>query len=392
MNIAPLIFYACIIGVVYYFLIYPLILCLIVKFRPVQWQGQENMNQDHLPSLSFIISAYNEEAVIKDKLKNTLQLNYPEEKLEVLVVSDASTDSTDEIVKDYPDERVKLVRQPERLGKTEALNLALETANGECVVFTDANSMYDHDALNYLLGHFSNPRVGFVTGTTRYITTEDNTLGQSTNIYSKLEGLLKDLESRIGYCVGADGAIFAIRKKLYRPLKSWDINDLVIPLNIIEQGYMGLQDNRAICREQSVQDKEREFDRQVRITNRTLRAIFNNKHLLNPFHYPLFSFLLFSHKLIKFALPFFLFLLLISNLFLLTQGAFYIITFAGQICFYALAIAHSKAREESFLGSNRLAGAVHSFCIVVLAYLYGWWKLLTGETYSVWKPSGSENY
>ena len=392
MCIAKLIFYTTLIGVLYYFILYPFTLWLIVLLKNEQKQDQSILDQGYLPSVSFIISVYNEEAIIKDKLKNTLQLTYPEEKLEVLVVSDASTDSTDEIVKDYPDERVKLVRQPERLGKTEALNFALESANAECVVFTDANSMYEQDALNYLLGHFSNPRVGFVTGTTRYITTEDNTLGQSTNIYSKLEGLLKDLESRIGYCVGADGAIFAIRKKLYRPLKSWDINDLVIPLNIIEQGYMGLQDNRAICREQSVQDKEREFDRQVRITNRTLRAIFNNKHLLNPFHYPLFSFLLFSHKLIKFALPFFLFLLLISNLFLLTQGAFYIITFAGQICFYALAITHSKAREESFLGSNRLAGAVHSFCIVVLAYLYGWWKLLTGETYSVWKPSGSENY
>lgn len=340
--LSKFIFWSSIFAIFYSYLGYPIVLCLIALFKrnkptnlyPVKCFDLFNWgNAPNNPPVSLLISAYNEERIIKEKLKNTLSLDYPRDKLEIIVISDASEDKTDEYVKQCSADGVRLLRQEIRQGKTAALNMAVPQTRGKIIVFSDANSMYDRSVIKNLVKNFKIPAIVFVTGRTKYIPNQGSSATESTSLYNKLERITKRLESKIGSCIGADGAIFAIRKELYKPLKPYDINDFVIPLNIVGQGYRGVLDDEAFCMEETPRDTEGEFNRQVRITNRTIRAIANNKALLNPLKFPLFSFELISHKLLKFMLPFFVITVFITNCLIVTTGFLYYLILVLQVFF-----------------------------------------------------------
>lgn len=334
-------------------------------------------------AVTLIISAYNEEDIIENKILNSLAIEYPKELLEIIVVSDASNDNTDMIVGNYTDRGIVLRRYEGRLGKTECLNRAVPTARGEIVIFSDANSLYDSKAVRELVKHFRDPVIGFVTGCTKYISSSaSGTIVEPIGIYSKLEQLTKGLESRIGSCVGADGAIFAIRKDLYKSLKQADINDLVIPFTIIEQGQRGIFEKGAFCAENAAKDMEGEFYRQVRITSRTLRAIASHNILLNPFRFGFFSFALFSHKVCKLCVPFFLIIFMGTNIILLPQGGIFAVMLALQLIFYALAALHSVTDKVSGLSSY--LSIPKTFAVANYAILMGWLKYFRGETFTTW--------
>lgn len=335
-----------------------------------------------LPKVTLLISAYNEEAVIKDKILNSLALNYLKGMIEIVVVSDGSEDRTKDIVEQYRERGIILRHYDGRIGKTACLNKAVQLARGDIIVFSDANSNYDKEAVNIMVTNFVDESIGFVTGTTKYITNKYSGSIESVGLYSRIEKLTKTLESKISSCVGCDGAIFAIRKNLYQSLKEYDINDFVIPLNVVKQGYRGILDGNAFCNEKTASDIKGEFNRQVRITNRTIRAIFNNVVLMNPFRHGFFSFELFSHKLCKFLVPFFMLALFFTNIILTTQGLLYIIILILQICSYLIALF--KYYERHFKGLSSLASAAHTFITVNLAILLGWLKYLKGETYTTW--------
>ena len=337
-----------------------------------------------LPKVTLTISAYNEEDVIKDKILNSLALNYPKDLIEIVVVSDGSEDRTKDIVEQYRDRGVILRHYNGRIGKTACLNKAVPLAKGDIIVFSDSNSNYDKDAICNLVRSFSDKNIGFVTGTTKYITNDNEDSMESVGLYSRIEKLTKTLESKISSCVGADGAIFAIRKDLYQPLKDYDINDFVIPLNVVKQGHRGILESNAFCNEKTASDIRGEFNRQVRITNRTIRAIFNNMVLMNPFRHGFFSFELFSHKLCKFLVPFFMLALFFTNIVSITQGLLYIIILILQICSYLIALF--KYYERYLIGLSTLASASHTFITVNLAILLGWLQYSKGETYTTWSP------
>ncbi|MBC2696065.1 MAG: glycosyltransferase family 2 protein [Desulfobacteraceae bacterium] len=366
-------------AIFYAYLGYPIALSIIALFKPKQLNKPNKPKQ---PMVSLLISAYNEEGIIKKKLKNALSLDYPANKLEIIVISDASEDKTDEYVKGFFGKGVRLLRQEIRQGKTTALNMAVSQACGEIIVFSDANSMYDRSAIKNLVKNFKDPVIGFVTGRTKYISRQGSSATESTSFYNKLERFVKRLESKIGSCVGADGAIFAIRKELYKTLKSYDINDFVIPLKIIEQGYRGILENEAFCIEETARDIEGEFNRQVRITNRTIRAMVNNKALLNPIKFPLFSIELVSHKIIKFMLPFFMVIVFVTNCFLVATDFFYSLILALQVLFYIL--AYWGYIDKQAQNKNRLTSMPYTFNMVSLAILLGWIKYFSGETYTTW--------
>ncbi|HEY5599612.1 MAG TPA: hypothetical protein VIK48_02875, partial [Candidatus Manganitrophaceae bacterium] len=226
--------------------------------------------------------------------------------------------------------------------------------------------------------------IGFVSGFTKYLSAGGDREGRSIGIYAKMERLTKTLESRIGSCVGADGALFAVRKRLYPPLQEADINDLVIPLIIIKQGYRGKFEEKAFCVERTAGSGKGEFHRQVRITNRTIRAIFNHAELMNPFRHGLFAFQLLSHKMSKFLTPFFMALLLLTNVLLVMEGALYPLLFAGQLLFYFLAAPKAPKLPSRFAeGFISIAGA---FVTVNLAILWGWAQYFRGKTYTTWAP------
>ncbi len=368
----------------YIYLGYPILLGVLQFFRRNRWQVDATFQ----PTVTFIISAYNEEAVIEKKLENTLSLDYPREKMEILVVSDASEDRTDEIVRGYSSQGIRLLRMPERRGKTFGLNHALKEARGEIVIFSDANAMYHPRAVKELVKYFSDPRVGYVVGKAEYYENLDKLAGKQENLYWRYELKLKEMESRIHSVVGGDGAIYAIRKELYEPLSADDINDFVNPLQIVYKGYRGVFAPEAVCYEDAAGDFTKEFYRKKRIVNRSWRGFWKMRGVLNPWRTGIFAWEIFSHKVLRWYWWVFAILLFFSNLFLLGEGSFYRIFFALQLLFYGLVLlGWWSIRQNKELPSILMIPFY--FIEVHYASLVGIIESFLGKRYQTWSTARS---
>lgn len=367
-------------SLIYAYAGYPLMLAALGLFHGNR-HGRRRFRR--LPGVSLLISAYNEEAVIAEKIENSLALDYPRGLLEIVVISDGSTDMTDSIVEGFSRENVILKRYEGHIGKTACLNRAVPEAAGDIIVFSDANSQYDRKALKFLVEKFSDSAIGWVTGRTEYVSGSGEGRISSAGIYTRIERLTKSLEGKIGSCVGADGAIFAIRKALYRPLEDYDINDFVIPAKIMQQGYRGVLATGAFCRETAVGARG-EFRRHVRITARTLRAIFTHRDLLNPLRYPIFSLELVSHKLMKFIAPFALCTLFVTSVYIAANepSAFYVSFLCLLVILLCLWLAGSLGIPLSVL--TRPSRMAQVFFAVNLAILIGWIKFFRKEQFTTW--------
>lgn len=284
----------------YIYLGYPVILGVLATLFPRKHRQDEGCE----PSLTLIISCRNEEKVIAAKLENSLQLDYPQDKLEIMVVSDCSSDATDGIVAGFAGRGVTLIRQAERRGKTAGLNEALGRVTSDVVVFSDANAMYDRCALRRLVRHFSDDRIGYVVGHARYENTSETCAGASEGLYWNMEVKVKEWESDFSSVVGGDGAMYAIRSRLYEPLEETDINDFVNPLQIVAQGYRGIFDREAWCSEKPAGQFHQEFSRKVRIVNRSFNGVLRVLDACNPFKTGWFAWQLISHKLLRWFSPF----------------------------------------------------------------------------------------
>jgi cellulose synthase/poly-beta-1,6-N-acetylglucosamine synthase-like glycosyltransferase len=335
--------------------------------------------------VTLLISAYNEEESIEAKISNSLDLRYPSELLEIVVVSDGSTDRTDEIVSRYAEQGVVLRRFEGRIGKSACLNQAVQQARGDIVVFSDANSQYGLDAIAAMADHLSDPGIGFVTGHTQYVKTVNGKTVDAVGLYAKIERWTKRYESQISSCVGADGAIFAIRRELFHPLRAEDINDLVIPLHVVRAGFRGTLADAAVCRETLAERYGDEFRRQARIATRTILAVWNNRDLLNPARAGLFAFQVLSHKVAKLLVPFFLIAAAMSNIYLAAKSGFYQAMLVGQVGVYVLALAADSLRSESLPG--RIASLARTFLLQNAGVLLGWANFLTGRRYTTWSSA-----
>jgi len=338
-----------------------------------------------LPRVTLIISAYNEAKVMAKKLHNSLGLEYPRDRLEILVVSDCSSDQTDEIVRSFDRHGVKLLRMPERSGKTAGLNEAVRHATGEVLVFSDANAEYDRHAIARLVRNFADPEVGAVTGESRYRIGENDASTKSENAYWRYELALKKLESALGSVVGGDGAIYAIRKSLYQELDPADLSDFVNPLQVVRQGYRNLYEPEAFSYEAGAEDFAAEFRRKVRIVNRAWRASWKMRGLLNPFRYGVFALQFLSHKVLRWLAPVFMFFLLVANIAIAERSAFFGVTLASQLLFYAAALAGwflSRSGKPIFM-----VNVPYYFCSINLASFVGMLQALRGRTYTTWTSS-----
>jgi len=291
----------------YIYLGYPLLLALLARLFP-----RPHLSDDgFLPTVTLIISAYNEAGVIRAKLENSLSLDYPPELLSIVVVSDCSSDGTDDEVLSFAPRGVKLVRAEKRRGKTSALNQALASVESEMVVFSDANAIYDAMAIRRLVRHFADPGIGYVVGFARYQEETVSGAGGSEGAYWDLEVMLKRWESRFSSVVGGDGAIYAIRRFLYEPLREEDINDFVNPLQIVAKGYRGIFDEQAWCVERPAGEFQKEFSRKVRIVNRSFSGFLRVPQAANPLVGGRFAWQLISHKVLRWFSPYFLGLFLV---------------------------------------------------------------------------------
>jgi len=281
---------------------YPALLWLLTRGLP----EITHRRGEHKPSVALVISCYNEESVIREKLQNALELDYPEELLQIIVVSDGSDDGTDEAAKEFKDERILLIRQEGRLGKTMGINLAMEQIEADITVFSDANAMYASDAISKLVRNFADLDVGYAVGAALYTDGNQGASARNENLYWRYELAIKAMESRLHSVVGGDGAIYAIRTKLWEPLQQQDINDFVNPLQIIAKGYRGVFDAEARCFEETAGDFDREVARKERIVNRSIRGLMRVGQVMNPAKSGVFAFEVISHKLLRWLIPLFL--------------------------------------------------------------------------------------
>jgi cellulose synthase/poly-beta-1,6-N-acetylglucosamine synthase-like glycosyltransferase len=279
----------------YVYVGYPLVLKLLVAIR-----GRRQVRHAPVtPSLTLIISAYNEVQVIRRKLDNALSLLYPPELLNIVVISDASDDGTDAAVAEYAGRGVTLARQPRRGGKTAGLNHVVPTLTTEIVCFSDANAMYEPDALLKLARNFADPDVGCVTGEARYLPGGTSAADIGERVYWDYEIQIKRLETALGSTVGGDGAIYAIRRELWRELPENAINDFLNPLQIVEAGWRAVYEPEAVCHEETAGGIRTEYRRRVRIVSRSWRAVFQAPGVWNPFRTGLFVWSLLSHKILR---------------------------------------------------------------------------------------------
>lgn len=372
------IFFISVFLVFYTHLGYPLVLRLIIAVR-----GKKEVRKEAItPSLTLLIPAYNEAEVIGEKIENSLSLDYPKGKLQIIVTSDGSTDETDEIVKSYSDQGIVLIRN-KRCGKISAINNAVPEAEGAIIVFSDAAEMYKPDALKQLVKNYADPEVGCVTGETRTVYEADTSVGESVGSYWKFEYYLKQLEcAASGTTLGAAGAIYSVRKQLYPYPPNYIIaDDLVIPLKVIEQGYRVISDSEAIAIER-VNQARVEFGRRVRNIAANYQALSYLDGFLNPFKRGLVALEFISHKFFRVLLPFFTLAALIANLFLL-DILFFKIVFVCQVLFY---LSAALGWLFQLIGIKaKIIQFPHFFFIANLAALVGFFKYLFGTQKTAWK-------
>ncbi len=372
-----LLFWILLATVIYVYAGYPVLLWLIRSLggrRPV-------LVDDAEPSVTLIISAFNEEDVIGEKIRDCLTLDYPRARLQIIVVSDASDDSTDRVVAGFAAQGVELLRMQNRGGKTVGLNAAVASARGEIVVFSDANALYRRDAIRKLVRNFADAEVGAAVGESTYTNPEAES-ERNEGLYWRYETAVKRLESDVGSVVGGDGAIYAIRRALYVPMRADAISDFVNPLQIVRGGHRCVYDSEAQSYERAAGDFGKEFRRKVRIVNRAWRAMWGMKTLLNPFRYGRFALEIFSHKLLRWLVPLFLAGLIVTNLLLIEQAPIYRLAMLGQVAFYALALLGHAARNRASMPS--FLSVPYFFCLVNIASALGILDAFRGKTYTTW--------
>ena len=328
----------------------------------------------------MIISAFNEAHVIEAKVMNTLALDYPTDQLEVIVVSDCSDDATDHIVESIDDHRVKLLRLTQRSGKSLGLNAAVAQANGEILVFTDANAMFEKEALRQMAMHFQEAQVGVVTGAQLYASSADEAPTEE-GLYWRYDSAIKSNESNAGSLIGGDGAIMALRKQLFFELAADDLSDFLLPLRICMEGHRNIYEPNARCFEEPADSYNKEFRRKVRIVNRAWRATLKAGGALNVFRYGWFSICLWSHKVLRWWAGAFMLLTIVTNILLWSEALFYQIALIGQMVFYSLALVGLIARDRQL---PSLIGVPFYFCSVNYAAILGIFQHYTGERYATW--------
>lgn len=369
-----MLFWVAVAGVFYPYAGYPLVLAVLGRLVRLP----QDVGSGSLPTVSMIIPVHNEAARLERKIANTKALDYPAERLEVLFVSDGSTDGTAELVRTHAGPGMALVELPVRGGKAAALNAGLSRATGEIVVFTDASIVLEAGSLRAIVGPFGDPRVGCVSGEDRIAD------GGGEGLYGRYELFLRRLESNVQSIVGASGSFYAQRRELCSAFTEGMAPDFLSVLRTVQQGYRALSEPRAVGEMSSVKNPKHEFERKVRTLLRGMTALFAYKPLLNPFRYGLFAFALWSHKILRWTVPFFLVAALLAPLGRL-DSPFFILVFCVQMAFYAtglVALAGWANLHDTLPGRIALY-----FSSVNAAILAAWYRYWSGARQELWTPS-----
>jgi glycosyltransferase involved in cell wall biosynthesis len=360
----------------YSYFLYPLLLAVLHVLRPRRAAGAGKPPA----SLTMIVTAYNEQGRIRAKIDNTLAIDFPG--LEMIVASDCSSDATDSIVREYESRGVRLVRAAERLGKENAQLHAIRAAGGEVIVFSDVATQIPPDALCKLAAHFADPSVGAVSSEDRFITQSGAVAGEGA--YVRYEMWLRRMESSLAGLVGLSGSFFAARKSV---CVEWDIHspsDFNTALNCARQGLRAVTAPDVLGFYKDLADPRKEYQRKVRTVLRGMTAIARHADVLNPWRFGLFAWQVWSHKIMRWGVPWFLLLLLVTNLTLGGGGFVYALALAGQLAFYGAALLGHLSPAARKNGAVRI---VYFFVQVNVAVADALRRLLTGKRMTTWQPS-----
>lgn len=371
------IFWICCALLLYVYALYPVLVgTLAARF------GKPVKRGDALPTVTIVVTAYNEEKCIRAKLDNLSGLSYPAALVDVIVASDGSTDATEEIAAASPG-RVRVLRIEGRRGKTACQNAAALAAAGDVVVFTDATTRLHTAALRHLVENFADPQVGCVGGRLVYVTDIENVTGRGGEAYWSYELRLRAAESSLGSLIGVSGCLYAVRKAVYRPIDPELISDFVVSMTMREQHLRTVLAPEAVCFEATLDQGSEELSMRVRVAVRSLNALIRERRFLNPVRYGLFAWQLWSHKFLRYASPI-LWLGALSTNVALAHDTPYLYLLLAQCALLA-------AGSVGFLlqGSRRdlgLFGRPYYFLLTNVASLIATLRYLKGERMVTWKP------
>jgi len=356
---------------IYSYALFPFLLALISRRVP-----ETPTDPSEWPRVSVVLSVFNEEKHIAARLANFVALDYPADRLEFLVGSDGSTDGTEVILASCADKRLHFERMPSRGGKPRVLNYLVRQAKNELLVFTDANTMFATDALKKLVRHFSDPMIGGVCGR---LILEGNSSETDENAYWRLETFLKTRESRLDSCLGANGGIYAIRRRLWPGIPdNAFVDDFVIGMRVRESGSRVIYDAEAVALEDMPEKVSAEFGRRVRIGAGGFQALVLCWRSLLPWR-GAYTWAFWSHKVLRWFGPFFMLGAIIANVMMPWSGLSGTVL-SLQLLFYALAVAGALR-----LGRNSLLSVPHYFVAMNYALLLGFFRFVTGRQRAAWQ-------
>jgi biofilm PGA synthesis N-glycosyltransferase PgaC len=376
----------------YAFFGYGILLFIIVKIKRVI-KGNviiPEINFDSLPTCTIVVAAYNEKKVMDEKIKNTLLLIYPTDKLEFIFITDGSNDGSEDIVKAYP--QIRTMHSDVRKGKIAAVHRAMETVNTEVIVFTDANTFLNVDALINICRHYGDTKVGAVAGEKRVYSAGANaTAGEG--FYWKYESKLKAWDSELYSVVGAAGELFSIRTRLYQPVAPDTIlDDFMISLIIAQKGYRVIYEPAAFATETASQNVTEELKRKIRIAAGGIQSIVRLRALLNPIPYPVLTFQYVSHRVLRWTVvPFLMILALLINLYIVFTGSIdltYQLLLLAQIGFYLLAVSGWIMEERHI--KIKVFFIPYYFCMMNYAVIMGIGRYLWGKQSAIWEKAKRE--
>ncbi|WZP01129.1 glycosyltransferase family 2 protein (plasmid) [Isosphaeraceae bacterium EP7] len=384
-TIAVVCFWTCAVLVVYAYLGYPVLIWVLARVFG-QMPAPPHKDEFEWPSVSLLIPAYNEERVIEERIRNALAMDYPADRLQIVVGSDGSTDATNAIARSYAGQGVELLDYEVRRGKASILNQTIPGLRGELVLMSDANTMIDFDALRRLAQWFHDPSIGAVCGRLVLI---DPANGRNVDgLYWTYETFIKKCENQLGALLGANGGLYLVRRALYAPIPATTtVDDLVIPLRAkLATGCRIVYEASAVAREETAPDIEGEFRRRARNGTGDFRSMEILWPLLNPvWGWTAFAF--FSHKFLRLLCPFLLILLLASSV-ILSDRPIYRAALLGQLGFYLIAVAagYTPLHPKVF----RFLRLTTMFSGMNLALLLGFWRWIWGTQKGIWNPTGRQ--
>jgi cellulose synthase/poly-beta-1,6-N-acetylglucosamine synthase-like glycosyltransferase len=370
-----LFFWILILFILYSYIGYPIVLWIWAKLRPKRINKKANT-----PFVNILICANNEEKTIRQRLENCLSLNYPKEKLEIIVATDGCTDRTNKIIQHYVPLGVKLVVYPERRGKAAVLNDTIPLCSGEIIVLADARQSFHEEAIKEFVANFYDPEVGGVSGELHLLKRDNGTRGKGIILYWWYEKIIRKMESQVDSTAGATGSLYAIRKCLFEPIPvDTLIEDVLIPLNIIRKGYRVIFEPKAKAYDKTFSTSH-EFKRKVRTLTGNYQLLFHNTWMFSPLHNRI-AIQLISHRLFqRILMPYILIIFFLIN-YNLEEG-FYRIILVLQVLFYFLAFIGILFGNKS---KWQIIALPYTLLLLNFASLVGFFKFFTKKQSVFWK-------